>query len=290
MTLALHLETQLYRAMKRCAKQQQVCLQYDSPDAVHEMRVSCRRILEPLRVFDEVLRRAPIQPVRDTLRAWMRLSGRVRDLDIAIHLASESGVAGLHPLLASMEEQRRKLAEKAHRTMAEPIPWPRKRDLRGWVRSSKSSNKEGLWDLDLAASSNGVLVLPMLLQRYRLRGNALLSTAAAREDFHRFRLRTKRLRYATEWFAVLLPKCEPVRLLDQLKGFQQCLGDLQDTEVALALLSRAHKGESTDDTSARAVSAFLNARADEAVARFHTQWVGFAATTEFPALDASRPH
>lgn len=209
MTLALHLEQQLHRAIKRSAAQQQACLQHCSPDAVHDMRVSCRRILEPLRVFQEVLRPAPIQPLRDALRAWMHLSGKVRDLDIALHLLRESSVAGLDPLLDALEARRRQQARKAHRTLIHPVPWPRKRELHGWLRPTSGSATEGLWDLQLPAATNGALVLPMLLQRYLLRGNALLATDAKCEDFHRFRLRTKRVRYATECSPACCPPANP---------------------------------------------------------------------------------
>jgi CHAD domain-containing protein len=56
---------------------------------------------------------------------------------------------------------------------------------------------------------------------------------------HRLRIKTKRVRYAMEWFGEFLPASTPEALratLKQLRRAQGCLGELNDAERARALL------------------------------------------------------
>ncbi|WP_306368739.1 CYTH and CHAD domain-containing protein [Nocardiopsis sp. CC223A] len=54
----------------------------DEPDAVHQMRVSVRRIRTVLRVFPSVLHRSSTRPVERELRRLARVLGRARDLEV----------------------------------------------------------------------------------------------------------------------------------------------------------------------------------------------------------------
>lgn len=54
----------------------------DEPDAVHQMRVSVRRIRTVLRVFPSVLRRRSTRPVERELRRLARVLGRARDAEV----------------------------------------------------------------------------------------------------------------------------------------------------------------------------------------------------------------
>ena len=56
-----------------------------TPDTVHDLRVSIRRLSQALRVFDAQF---PPNRVRRRLRGLRQLAGGVRDLDIAIEQAN----------------------------------------------------------------------------------------------------------------------------------------------------------------------------------------------------------
>jgi CHAD domain-containing protein len=53
-------------------------------EAVHDLRVSIRRLNQGLRVFEESLPARPARRVRKQTTALRRLAGEVRDLDISI--------------------------------------------------------------------------------------------------------------------------------------------------------------------------------------------------------------
>lgn len=276
MTLADHLAGQLRKSLGVCRKQRRVCLKSDSPDAVHDMRVSCRRVLEPLRVFEQVLRPRPIEPLRDALRAWMRLSGAVRDLDIAADLVSRSQIQGSEDVLAALLRRRDQQAAKAAAQLQLPIRWPGKDEIRQWLRASKRSSHETLWDLDLSTEENGALALPLLMQRYAMHGDLLQSPDAARETFHRFRLRTKRVRYAVEWFVELFPDTGAPALAATLRDFQQSLGALQDTAAASLLLEKPSLRKHASEDTWRSFHAFLETEAAIAQQRFLKGWASFS--------------
>ncbi len=275
MTLARYLEHQLHRAIKRCEAQQQICRKQDTPDAVHDLRVCCRRVLEPLRVFEEQLRPEPMRPTTDALRDWMRLSSAVRDLDIGVDLVRRSGLSDLDGPVAVLSEKREQRARKARRKLAAPIPWPGKDDIRGWLRSTKRSTKEGLWDMELSAEQNAALALPMLLERYALRGDSLLARNAPREEFHRFRLRTKRVRYAAEWFVDLFPDRPIAELAAHLHQLQQCLGELQDSAATLVLVEHAGVRKRMNSENSEKLRVFLDVQAEIALQRFAKEWMAF---------------
>lgn len=278
MTLAGHLLHQLQRSLKTCRKERERCLQADSADAVHDLRVACRRVLETLRVFEAVLRREQVAPLRDALRAWMRLSGEVRDLDIAIGLVQRSGIDGADALLRLLEARRDARAQRAAAQLALPLPWPRKRDLVRWLRPVKRGAPEALWDLELSPEANAALALPLLLERFTLRGDLLLAPGVPREAFHRFRLRTKRVRYATEWFADLFAETGAPALLATLKQFQQALGEVQDCAATAGLCERPALRKVLSVVEQRELHDFLDAEARAAKGRFLEDWGRFRAS------------
>jgi CHAD domain-containing protein len=79
-------------------------------------------------------------------------------------------------------------------------------------------------------------VLPVPLQRllHQVRRDARRFSSLDDEARHRLRRRIKRLRYLTELSAGLWPSKRLSAFLKQLKPAQACLGEVNDTVVALA--------------------------------------------------------
>jgi CHAD domain-containing protein len=82
------------------------------PDAVHDMRVAIRRLLQCLRLFKDFYPPGKVKKIRRNLKGLMSLSAAVRDRDIAMSLLSQSGAASDADLLATLSEQRKKAAKK----------------------------------------------------------------------------------------------------------------------------------------------------------------------------------
>lgn len=101
---------------------------------------------------------------------------------------------------------------------------------------------------DESVLANFRQVLPRRVHRYFSRGRRLVKHRAPDERLHRFRIRTKRLRYTLELYAEHFPTV----LQSSLKYFQHIqeqLGKLQDQRMLGAWLAQ-HKSESPAGKSA----------------------------------------
>ena len=61
-------------------------------EVVHDLRVSIRRLQAALRAFPTFFPQAESRQILKQARKVLKLAGRVRDFDIALELASESGI------------------------------------------------------------------------------------------------------------------------------------------------------------------------------------------------------
>ncbi len=61
-------------------------------EVVHDLRVSIRRLQTALRAFPTFFPQAESRQILKQARKVLKLAGRVRDFDIALELASESGI------------------------------------------------------------------------------------------------------------------------------------------------------------------------------------------------------
>lgn len=76
-------------------------------------------------------------------------------------------------------------------------------------------------------------LLPGLLRRYFRKGGALAGAEASNDKLHRFRIRTKRIRYVAELYGEVFQQ-ELGRALEEFREIQQALGALQDQTMVAA--------------------------------------------------------
>lgn len=213
----------------------------DLPDAVHQMRVACRRLRSTLRTFRPVLDPTWAASLADEL-AWMaRELGAIRDTEV---------------LLERLDDIFDELPEP-HRTAAHEAvdPWLAQRlvGARSSALAALRSDRHD-WlidDLVEAVARPGVTdaayvpargVLPGLLHHawrpLRKRADALtLETPAT--AWHATRIAAKRARYAAEGLAPFLDS-EVEAFATELKGVTELLGEHQDADIAMhVLLERA---------------------------------------------------
>ena len=75
-------------------------------EAVHDLRVSIRRLVSCLKAFPEFFSSGGKRKVRRRLREMMALAGEVRDRDIAIELGRQAGLPEESELLAKLAGER----------------------------------------------------------------------------------------------------------------------------------------------------------------------------------------
>jgi CHAD domain-containing protein len=204
------------------------------PEALHDFRVAIRRMRAAIDLYERVL---PARIVRLLpLLEWLtRGTGDVRDLDVQLaNLArwSESMVeedrAALSALVTTLSRKRKRARGRMLRLLdsrrAELLFARAAHALRRGPSPRSVEARRPV--LDAAAE--------LILGRHRkfVRRARRLSSSSAPEDFHRVRIRAKRLRYAIEFHDDAIG--EPAeRFTRRLASIQDVLGRHQDAVVAL---------------------------------------------------------
>ena len=224
----------------------------EDPEVLHDMRVATRRLRAGLSLFATVL---PVraQALREEL-GWMgRLLGAVRDLDVQREGLAEMahatagwasvahGAPDHDPLgeLSALLEREWEAARADLLSALDSVRWERL--CRGLV----AMVQQGPARRSVASRAPAVIGLPDLVL---VRHDAVAKAAKrARRtgkvtDFHRLRIRSKRLRYALE-FGSEVYEGHTARYVRELTAVQDELGLMQDAEVASLRLAELAVGK-----------------------------------------------
>jgi CHAD domain-containing protein len=256
-----------------------VLLRTDQPDAVHQLRVSARRLRSTLAAFRDLLDPAGTTPVRAEL-AWLggRLAG-ARDDEVALaHLrelvAAEPVELVLGPVAARL--QRTAMAataagvDRALETLSEPRYLALLDVLQQLLVDPPLSARA---DEDFAAVSTDAVHRAGKRLRRRLRTARHAGDTHRSEALHQVRTAAKRLRYVTEVAEGEVSGVRP--LVKAAKRAQRVLGEAQDSVVTrehcrqLGVVAAAAAGENS--FSYGRLHALEQARAERAEAEF---WAG----------------
>ncbi|HZC86835.1 MAG TPA: CHAD domain-containing protein [Steroidobacteraceae bacterium] len=203
----------------------------EDPEALHQLRVTARRIDATLGLFRRQLPAALVRARKPT-KAILRSLGGARDLDVELselahycaHLPEEERAAA-EPLRALLERERSRARSRMVRSLdAEPT--------RRWLETlTQATNAEH-------GAGNGadpaMVVMPERVRRRfrKLRKSVRkLRPKSSMEDYHLVRRRAKQLRYATECGAVMFGKPAD-DMLKALRRMQDKLGAHQDACMA----------------------------------------------------------
>jgi CHAD domain-containing protein len=227
-----------------------------APDAVHQMRVACRRMRSGLQAFGRVVERDRTRPVTDELKWLAGVLGDARDLEV-LHARFATAVAGLP---------------------AELVLGPVEARLtRYFGRREADAHAAGVAALDgdrylaLLAALDALLAdppftplarrpanaaFPPLLRRAHRRVAGHIEAAEQASDpdarnleLHEARKAAKRLRYAAEAAAPALGR-PTGRLGKAAKALQEILGEHQDAVVARPVLRELAVAAQADGESA----------------------------------------
>jgi CHAD domain-containing protein len=221
-------------------------------EELHDMRVATRRLRAAFDFFADIL------PVRArTLRtelSWLaKVLGGVRDLDVQIERLDDmerwvvaDGVEG-SPLedLRHLLTIQRKAARRDLLDALDSVRWERlAAGLTSMVRSSPRGRPP-------AARQPATIALPELVEaRHRTVVQAARRARRSGEaaDFHRLRIRCKRLRYSLEFTAgIYAGRTE--QFTKRLAKLQDSLGLMQDAEVATGRLLALATSPPADDSA-----------------------------------------
>ena len=227
--------------LKRLTKLEQELVRLEAhPDAdsIHDSRVAGRRLRAALRHLEDQFRRGDAERLREEVARVAAMLGQIRDLDILMaSLAPEARRprSPFQTLLPSLARRRARILERvapAAQVLGRRLLWWQGRlsPLPGLTQGT--APKKGA-----SVGEHFHKIYPKLVRRYFRKGGKLARRQAGPEELHRFRIRTKRLRYVTELYADVAP--DHLRgTLRELRGIQEVLGKMQDQSMIVAYFER----------------------------------------------------
>jgi CHAD domain-containing protein len=190
-------------------------------EAIHELRVSIRRLTEAARSLENWVKPKLAAKLRERLRPVMKAAGETRNLDIASELCVESGVPAGAVVAGTLSRMR---TEAVHRLIEELLLLdPAK------LQPPCEPNPDAP-----APKVLGAEILAGMIPQYWQAGDAAARPQAGWTDLHQFRLATKHLRYTIELFAPVYGRGAQSKL-DVLKDVQTHLGRVNDCHTAREL-------------------------------------------------------
>lgn len=204
-------------------------------EAIHQVRVCSRKLVEFIHIFGTCLGERPIRRARKSLRRIRNLFRDVRDLDVLqTSLSKVGGDTNMSPTdLAQLEGC---LTTRRERALNQ-------------VRAECKSRRIGratdqvealIDDFEESATEDDARILDAARTRWRKRADDLIHETDAhtrRESLHPMRLQLKRFRYSSE-LLLRLEGREGQEVLQELAGLQDELGAWNDGVFAVREITR----------------------------------------------------
>ncbi|WP_438034665.1 CHAD domain-containing protein [Sorangium sp. So ce204] len=253
-------------------------------EAVHDFRVSLRRLRTLLRPARRIYGRRRLRPVAEGLREFARATGALRDEEVLRETltALELGEAA-RAAVAGWVAQRARREREARAHIVELLRQDRPGDAGATQADAPAAGDMGATQADAPAAGERLRLEPHLARlerrisrrKARKRGAEALARRAigdALDDvralaasdpgdgaaMHALRIRFKRLRYSAETFSPLFGE-RAERAAKSASRMQRRLGQLHDADEALAQMRRAE--ELAPDARAAVIEALVAERA-----------------------------
>src|SRR5438128_2428440 len=189
------------------------------PDAVHDLRVACRR----LRVALDLLGGGRLAPLEERVKELQDALGAVRDGQV-----QQPWLRSTHLPRLECELQARAAVAAAALDAA----------LSRFARKTVPALRRSLHDAGGSGKLGGKRMRKELLRRLRRLDRALRDAASLHPGAaHRLRIAAKRVRYQTELLEPAFPEAA-AELLERIEPLQDALGDLHDADARMPLLRR----------------------------------------------------
>lgn len=211
-------------------------------EALHDMRVATRRMRAAFEVFEQAFQPKTLKTHLKGLRATGRALGKVRDLDVFIEKAQTyqakragNDHANLSLLLEAWQEKR----AAARKELEDFLNSEGYRKFVQNFYEFVSTPGAGAQKLPKGQPTPSLVreITPALIysRLAAVRAYGAILEQASLEQFHALRIEFKKLRYTLEYFREVLGP-EAKQVINDIKGLQDHLGDLNDAQVASQIL------------------------------------------------------
>ncbi len=214
---------------------------------LHDFRVATRRVRSLLSQFKDVLPASGFKRLRKHLKWVGRVTGPMRDIDVYLsrmatydQIFPPDVLVGLKPLQEYLLHRR----EEEHALLVGALRSQRYgRLIAAWQESARTASRVCL------GLSVETIAAARILEVYQ----RILAVGAEIGDrfepvrLHGLRIECKELRYLLEFFRSLFAPQVLDRLIDELKGLQDVLGEINDLQVQQEDLQRYAKAMVAED-------------------------------------------
>ena len=215
--------------VRKLTSQIRTSLKKDDAEAVHDLRVSIRRLMQALSVFKPCFSGREIRKAQRRLKWIMAAAGLVRNCDIATKLCGKNAARFQKKIQSQRDGARRELTIALKR-------WTQRNYSSGvsdGFAPSKARNQAFcLSDIESTAHH----VLYKMTKEFFHTGNRAAEESASPRELHEFRIIAKQFRYTLELFLPICGRRATMRL-NQIKAIQANLGDVNDCETVRLMLA-----------------------------------------------------
>ncbi len=204
-------------------------------EALHDMRVACRRAESALRLCRDLLPSQPGQWLRKKLRQLRRSSNASRDLEVMRKWLKGQGGTWARDVQKAWKSER-------HRERCQMVE--EARDLLRGDRWAEHAKRACAVDDDRSPDRDRLLIAHRFLDELIQFVEALPTVTTTPSELHQFRIASKRLRYAIECVCEIVPQARFGSLTRMLTQIQERLGELHDLDLRLECLK--HWAETWD--------------------------------------------
>lgn len=199
------------------------------PEAMHDMRVACRRAESALNLCRDLLPSPPSKWLRKHLRQLRRLSNVTRDHEVLQKWLKEQRSAFARDFQKALKSER---ADERVQVVEFA------KDMLRGGRFADHVQRACQIDDDRSPGRDGLRIAQRVLDELFRFLQALPEATTRPSELHKFRIASKRLRYAIECLCEIAPKSTFSSLQRILPPIQERLGELHDLDVRLLCLKR----------------------------------------------------
>lgn len=198
------------------------------PDALHQARVSMRRLRAAFSLFRPAIRQGSLEPLKRELRDFLNPFGQARNLDV--YLARHGDQLGWR--------DRRKLKSARSESYDQVIDALKSQRTRDMLVDLVEWTAADDWRRGAAADPIGKFGRRRLNHAWRkVKQGASGLSDLQEQQLHRLRIDIKKLRYSVEFLAPLYPRKRVRKFAASLEAMQDCLGLMHDDMVSRELVA-----------------------------------------------------
>ena len=202
--------------------------------AIHDLRVSTRRLIATLEIVRTILPGGPPSKIRRQLKRHLRAFSALRDLQVQMIAVRNLAIRfpALRPFLTVLVVRERLLLRQARREILAIRMQAMEQEL-----ATVENQLETLLADPIMRDASRQVVLGTLGRSFSRAATLKAGAMSGKTNrIHRFRITFKRYRYTVEALQPLLPGARQ-KMLKAMNRYQTRMGGIQDVEVLIGMIN-----------------------------------------------------